>query len=234
MPEINLIAETRTETGSGPARRLRTEGKIPATVYGHGIDPLSVSVDGRELRAALTTESGTNALINLSVGSDEHLTLARVLQRDPVRHTVTHIDFQVVSRDELITADVGITLVGEARAIAEGGGVIDQQTFSLTIEAVPANIPNSIEVDISGLEIGAAIRVGDIALPEGVSTAVDPEEPIVTGALPMAEIVEPTEGEEALAEGEAVEGTEGEEGAAEGEAGEAAAEAEGASGDTEG
>lgn len=219
MPEITLTAEPRTETGSGPARRLRAQGKIPATVYGHGIDPLSVAVDGRDLRSALTTESGTNALINLDVGSESHLTLARVLQRDPVRHTVVHVDFQVVSRDELITADVGITLVGEAHAVREGGGVVDQQTFSLTIQAVPASIPHTIEVDISALEIGSAIRVGDVVLPDGVTTAVDPEEPIVTGALPMAEVEEaPAEGAELLAEGEVVEGTGGEAGA-EGKAG---------------
>ena len=232
MPEINLTAESRTETGSGPSRRLRAGGKIPATVYGHGIDPLSIAVDGRELRSALTTESGTNALINLSVGADSHLTLARVLQRDPVRNNVTHIDFQVVSRDELITADVGITLVGEARAVSEGGGVVDQQTFTLNIAAIPANIPNTIEVDISGLEIGAAIRVGDLTLPEGVSTSVDPEEPIVTGAIPAVEVEEPAEGEELLAEGEAVEGTEGAE--TEAAAGAAEAQDEAAAGDAEG
>ncbi|MGI8792939.1 MAG: 50S ribosomal protein L25 [Acidimicrobiales bacterium] len=207
MPEINLTAESRPETGSAPARRLRTEGKIPAVVYGHGIDPLAVSVGGREVRAALTTESGTNALINLSIGADSHLTLARVLQRDPVRNTVTHIDFQVVSRDELITADVGITLIGEPKAVHEGGGVVDQQIFTLTIEAIPANIPNSIEVDISELEIGGAVRIGDLNLPEGVSTAVDADEPIVTGALPALEVVEEPEVEEGE---EGVEGVEGE------------------------
>lgn len=230
MPEINLTAETRTETGSGPARRLRTEGKIPAVVYGHGIDPLSVAVDGRELRAALTTESGTNALINLSVGSDSLLTLARVLQRDPVRHTVTHIDFQVVSRDELITADVGIVLTGEAKTLTNAGGVVDQQAFTLTIEAVPANIPHSIEVDITDLEVGGVVRVGDLVLPDGVSAIADPEDPIVAGAIPQTEDLDAAAAEaagEVAPEGGEAEAADGEQGGDASEGGDVPAESEG-------
>jgi large subunit ribosomal protein L25 len=179
MAEISLKAETGRQSGTSASKRLRREGKIPGVVYGHGIDPLSVAVDGRELRHALTGESGLNALLNLQLDGASHLTMAKVLQRDPVRGTVTHVDFQVVSRDEVVTADVPIHLVGEAKAVHAEGGVLEHPLTSLTVHATPATIPNVIEVDISDLAVGDAIRVGDLKLPTGVTTDVDPEEAIV-------------------------------------------------------
>ncbi|HEX3947367.1 MAG TPA: 50S ribosomal protein L25, partial [Acidimicrobiales bacterium] len=102
MPEITLHAEIGRPLGSRPARRLRTEGKIPGVVYGHGTDPVPVAVAGRELRVALSGESGTNTLLSLDTGETTYLTLARELQRHPVKGTVTHVDFQIVRRDEII------------------------------------------------------------------------------------------------------------------------------------
>ena len=179
MAEIELVAETGREAGSRASKRLRREGKIPAVVYGHGIDPIAVAVDARELRHALNTDAGVNALLNLKIGGQTQLTMARVLQRHPVRQTVTHVDFQVVRRDEVMSADVNFALVGEATEVTSNDGVVDQVLFSLTVNATPANIPQHLEVDISGLRIGDAIRVGDLRLPSGVTTDVDPEEPIV-------------------------------------------------------
>ena len=110
MAEITLVAEPGRTTGSSESRRLRAAGRIPAVVYGHGMEGLSVSVDGRELRHALSGDAGTNQLLELKIGSDSHLAMARVLQRHPVRHTVMHVDFQVVSRDEVISAEVPLVL----------------------------------------------------------------------------------------------------------------------------
>jgi large subunit ribosomal protein L25 len=179
MAEITLVAETGRAPGSPESRRLRREGKIPAVVYGHGIDPLPVAVDGRELRHALTGESGLNALVNLKVEGATHLTMARVLQRHPVRGTVTHVDFQVVSRDEVVHADVPIHIVGEPKAVLSEGGVVDHSLTTLAVLATPALIPHVIEVDVTNLRVGDAIRVGDLTLPAGVVTEVDPDEAIV-------------------------------------------------------
>jgi large subunit ribosomal protein L25 len=162
--------------------------------------------------------------------------MARVLQRHPVRNTVTHVDFQVVRRDEVMSADVAFTIVGEAKHVSDNDGVVEQALFALTINATPSAIPQHLEVDISDLRIGDAIRVGDLKLPAGVTTDIDPEEAIVVaqGAqtteldlIPEADIEALHELAEAVAEQEAAEGEGGDgesggEGAAEG--GEAPAE----------
>jgi len=179
MADIQLVAETGREAGSRSSNRLRREGKIPGVIYGHGIDPIPVAIDTRELRHALNTDAGANALLNLTVDGTSHLTMARVLQRHPVRNTVIHVDFQVVRRDEVMAADVSFILVGEAKDVTNNEGVIEQALFSLTVNATPANIPQHIEIDISKLKIGDAIRVGDLRLPAGVTTETDPEEAIV-------------------------------------------------------
>jgi large subunit ribosomal protein L25 len=198
MEEVALAAEPGRTTGSAAARRLRTAGKIPAVVYGHGIDPQSVAVDGRSLRLALSREAGLNALINLDVGGTQHLAMARQLQRDPVRGTVAHVDFVIVRRDEVVTAEVPVHLLGEAEKVQRADGLVEQQVFSLTVQATPANIPAAIEVDISGLDIGDVIRVGDLPLPSGVATELDPEEPVVAGqASRVAADIEAVEAEAA-------------------------------------
>jgi len=219
MEEVTLTAELGRPVGSRPSRRLRTAGKVPAVLYGHGTDPMVLAVDSRELRNALTGDAGLNALITLNVDTDSHLAMARHLQRHPVKGTVDHVDFVIVRRDEIVTADVPINLVGEATAVNQEGGIVEQQLFSLPIKALPMDIPASLEADISGLIIGEAVRVADLKLPSGVETEVDPEDAVVVCQPPAAvELPEPE-----VAEGE--EGVEGEEGApaAEGEGGEAAA-----------
>jgi large subunit ribosomal protein L25 len=223
MSEVTLKAAPGREPGSRAAGRLRVVGQIPAVVYGHTISPVPVSVDWRELRAALTTEAGANALINLEVGTDTHLAVVRDMQRHPIRHDVLHIDFQVVSRDEIIAMDVPVTLTGENETIEKtDGATIEQQMHSITIKSTPGNIPNEISVDISGLEVGAAIRVSDLSLPAGVETDIDPDETVVSVMIVQIELPEPVEGEE-LPEGEEAAAAEGgeaptAEAAAEGEA----------------
>lgn len=181
MEEVTLAAQAGRVTGSAAARRLRTAGKVPAVLYGHGVDPQPLAVDGRALRLALNHEAGLNALISLDVAGHRHLAMARQLQRDPRRGTVTHVDFVIVRRDEVVTAEVPLHLEGEAEAVHREDGLVEQQVFSLTVHATPAHIPPHIEVDISGLGIGDVIRVGDLRLPRGVTTDLDPEEPVVAG-----------------------------------------------------
>ncbi len=206
MAEISLTVDTDRPRGSGPTRRLRAAGKIPGVVYGHGMEPLPVAVDARSLRSALSTEAGLNALLSLEVGSAEdgktkHLTMAREVQRDPVRGMIIHVDFLIVRRDEVMTSDVRVTLVGEALQVHRGDGMVDHQLFTLAVQAVPTRVPNEIEVDVSSLAIGDTVRVGDISLPEGVSTEVDPETPVVVGQPPQvrAEDLVPEGAEEPLA-----------------------------------
>jgi len=226
MAELTLVAEPGRPTGTRPSRRLRHEGRIPAVVYGPGVEPISVSVAARDLRTVLSTEAGLNAVLSLQVDGKRFLTLARELQRHPVRGTVTHVDFQVVDPDREVSAEVPINLIGEAVELHRSDGVLEQQMFSLTIKSRPADIPSHFELDISEIVIGASVRVADIAIPAGVSTDVDPESIVAIGQPPRVVVEEVPEGE--AAEGE--EGAEGEEAAGEGGAAEASAEGGGESG----
>ena len=218
--EVTLTAEPGRTTGTRPSGRLRHEGRIPGVVYGHGISPLSVSVSRKELRAVLHTEAGHNAVINLTVGSDKHLTIVKDLQRHPVRNEVTHVDFLVVNPNEVATVDVPISLQGESQALHAANGTIDQRLHTLSVSTTPGKIPNEIAVDVSGMDIGDHIRVADLKLPAGVSTDVDPEETValaqVTRATLEAEQLEEEAAEaaaaaaEEAAEGEAAETAEAE------------------------
>lgn len=194
MAEITLVAEAGRTVGSRPSARLRAAGRVPGVVYGHGAEPIAVSVDARELRHALSGGAGLNQLLSLNVGGEAHLALARELQRHPVRHTVTHVDFQVVNRDEVITAEVPITLVGEAKAVESDRGVVGQVLMALSVHARPGDIPAGIEVDVTGLAVGDTVRVEDLDLPKGVSTDVDGSEAVVV-ATPGQMGVVPEAGE---------------------------------------
>jgi len=224
MPEISLVADAGRPAGSSSARRLRASGKIPGVVYGHGMDPLPVAVDARALRSALTSDAGLNALLSLSVDGTQHLTMAREIQRDRVRGTVTHVDFQIVRRDEVVAADVPVTLIGDAIEVHRGDGVVAQEIFSLTVRATPDRLPHAIEIDISGLAIGDHVRVGDLKLAEGVSTDVDPETAILVAQPPQVSEADLITEDQAAEAAEAEAAAEGEEGAA-AEGGEGAASA---------
>ncbi|HEX4219952.1 MAG TPA: 50S ribosomal protein L25 [Acidimicrobiales bacterium] len=222
MPETTLVAEPGRPTGTRPTRRLRHEGKIPGVVYGHGIDAVPVSVVAREFRTAMSGEASLNTLLTLDVSGTTYLTLARDIQRHPVKGTVTHIDFLIVRRDEVIAAEVTITLVGEAVEVHHGDGVVDQQLFTLPIRAIPTAIPSSLELDISELIIGGSLKVSDIKLATGVTADIDEDVSVVVGQPPRVA----TTGEEGF-EGEAAEGQEGAVAEAEVEAGGATGEGEG-------
>src|SRR5438270_11388631 len=223
MPEITLAAESGRSAGSRPSSRLRAAGRIPGVIYGHGTDPVAVSVEGRALRTALTGDSGLNALLALEVDGTTHLHMAREIQRQPVRGTVIHVDFQIVRRDEIVSADVPLSLIGDAVEVRNNDGVVQQELHNISVNATPGRIPSVIEVDVSGMTIGDAIRIGDLTLPEGVTTDLDPEEAIVVAsASVLTAELEELEAEAAEAGAEAAagaEGAEGDEGGAQQEAG---------------
>lgn len=209
MEQVSLRAHTGRAPGSRSSRRLRREGQVPAVVYGHGLRPLNIAVDARELYAALHTDLGSNAVINLEVeGGDDILTLARVITRHPFRSEYQHIDFVQVSLTETVTTDVAIHFEGEAAGTLEGG-VFSPARTHVQIEAVVTNIPSYIELDISGVEIGGSLRIEDLPEIAGVTYLEDPEAVVMSITFPAAEIEEPVSEEEEALEGEAAEAAEG-------------------------
>jgi large subunit ribosomal protein L25 len=198
MPETTLTAHTGREIGSSSTRRLRSEGKIPGVVYGHGSEPVSVAVVAREFQIAMSGEAGLNTLLQLDVDGKNLLTMARDIQHHPVRNVVTHVDFLIVNRDELISTEVTINLVGEAVEVAHGDGIVDQQLFTLHVKAKPTEIPPSVDIDISSLIIGGALHVSDIVIPAGVELETDPDATVVAGNPPRVQVA--TAAEEAADE----------------------------------
>jgi large subunit ribosomal protein L25 len=173
MPQVTLHALTSRERGSASSRRLRHEGAIPGVVYGHGVGPLPVSVNAKEFRTAVSGEQGLNALITMDADGTTYTVMAREIQRHPVRGTVSHVDFQVVDPNQTVVAEVPLHLVGDAVEVRHADWEVDQQMFSIEVKTRPDRIPHSIEVDISELTAGAAIRIGDLVLPEGVEAVDD-------------------------------------------------------------
>jgi large subunit ribosomal protein L25 len=178
MSDITLASEPRTELGSGPSGRLRKAGKVPAVVYGLGTDPISISVPARELSHVLSSESGANTLISLDVEGETVLTLARQIHRHPTRGEYVHVDFVRISRDVAVAAEIPLNLTGEPKGVKDGG-LLEQLLFNVTIEAMPGNIPVSIDHEIGALEIGEQVLIGGLALPEGVTTPMDEAQVVV-------------------------------------------------------
>jgi large subunit ribosomal protein L25 len=196
--QLLLNAETGREEGSRSSRRLRREGRVPAVVYGMENDPVVVSVAWPDLRAALTTDAGINAVITLNIDGSEQLSIVKDLQRHSVRRDVIHVDFLRVTADQQIEAEVPIILIGEALEVTRADGMVDQTLYHLTVSAKPAEVPDEVEVDISALSLGDSIYVSDIALPAGVTTLVDPEDTVAHSVVTRST-------REAMAEDEAAE-----------------------------
>ena len=220
MSETVLLAESGRAAGSAASRRLRTEGRIPAVVYGHGMEPLPVSVDRRELRQALSGAAGLNTILDLTVDGNVYPTLIKDIQRHPVRRSVQHIDFIQVNLNEEIVVNVPIHLEGEAREVLLNNGLVDLAIQELPVRTTPRMIPDAIVIDTTEMTMDSVIRVEDIELPSGVVAELEPDVAVVTVLVMRAAELE-TEGE--AGEGEAAEG-EGAaaEAAAEGDSGDAA------------
>lgn len=202
--ELKLVAERREGSGKGVARKLRAAGRVPAIVYGQGIDPASVSVDARELHHVLHA-GGANVLLDLVVDGKPQLALARDVQHDLIRGRFVHVDFLVVSRTEKITIAVPVQVIGEAIGV-KAGGVLEHHLWELQAECLPGDVPEAVQADITELAVGDSLKVGDLAVPADV-TILSPADELVLAVVPpqareVAEVVEGLEGEVA-AEGEA-------------------------------
>ncbi len=204
MSETVLQADTGRRAGSSDARRLRAEGKIPAVVYGHGMDPVSIAVDRRELRQALSGASGMNTILDLTVDGTVYPTLIKDIQRHPVKRSVQHIDFIQVNLNEEIVVSIPIHLEGEAKDVAANGGLVDLTMQELEVRTTPRNIPDGVTINISEMDMDTVIRVEDLPLPSGVTAEADPEAPVVT-VLTMRTPVLDAEEEAAEAAAEAAE-----------------------------
>lgn len=219
MDQTVVTATPGRELGTRPSRRLRAQGRLPGVVYGLGRDPITVSVGYAELRDALKTSAGLNTVITLDMdGGDAETVIVRSVQRDPIKRVVTHADFLRIDPSVPIKVKVPINLVGEPIEVLEEGGLIEQNMFEIEVEVSPMSIPEVIEADISAMTLDSRISVGDLNLPDGVTTALDEEisvvSPVISRAAKMGLDEDELEGE--LAEGEEGEG-EGEPGDGEGE-----------------
>ena len=181
-----LSAETGRATGSAASRRLRAADRIPAVLYGHGMEPISLSVARRDLRVALSGPAGQNTILSLNIGGTSYNAIVKEMQRHPVRRTVAHIDFVQINLSEEITMQVPVHLVGTAKAVVSAGGLVDPAVDTIEVRTTPANVPNEISIDISDLTPDSVIRLSDIPMPAGVSAIGDPEMPVVTVLMSRA------------------------------------------------
>ena len=219
MNVVPLTVETGRETGSGNARRMRAQGHLPATVYGLGLPVVSVTVERRELRRALTTAAGENALLELSYADERHYALVKEIQRHPVRRDPLHVDFQRIDPEAPMQLTVPISLLGEAKQVTSNGGIVEHVLPALVVSVRPDSIPNELTTEISHLEIDNVVTVGDLSLPAGVTTDLDPGTPVVTATLTRAAMVA------IRGEGEGEEGGEASSDESAGEAGDESADA---------
>jgi large subunit ribosomal protein L25 len=218
MSETVLVAETGRSTGSADARRLRREDSIPAVVYGLGMDPLSISVARSALRVALSGPAGMNTVLDLSVDGTVYPAIVKELQRHPVRRTVQHVDFIQIDLNEDIRVSVPVRLVGEAKEVQDGNGLVDLAMSEIEVSTTPRTIPDEIVIDVSHMTMDTTITLGEVEMPAGVVATADPELPVVTVLTMRTPVLDEEEAAAAEeAEAEAAEGAEGAE-AAEGEA----------------
>ncbi len=183
MSELLLKASTGRAEGTRPSRRLRREGQIPAVVYGLGADPVQVSVVWTELREAITTDLGLNALITLEIDGKKQLSLVKDIQRHPVRRDVLHVDFIRLEEGAEVEVEVPLVLTGEAKAVDQASGMVDQIIHMLPVFAKPGSIPDVLHADITDLQVGNSLRVGDIEMPAGVRPAVEPDVAFAVGLI---------------------------------------------------
>ncbi|MFN2489721.1 MAG: 50S ribosomal protein L25/general stress protein Ctc [Actinomycetota bacterium] len=186
MAEVKLTAERRRGKGKGVARKARAAGKVPGILYGRGMEPVAVQVDRRDLAIALHTDAGMNVLLDIDIDGEKTLALTRELQRDPVRGTLLHADFVKVDRTQEIEVEVPVHLTGEAPGVKEGG-VLEHQLFTVHVRCLPAEVPERIEADISGLGVAESLKVADVA--DGLNYTIlnDPDVVVAMIAAPVSQ-----------------------------------------------
>jgi large subunit ribosomal protein L25 len=196
MSEVKLAAEPRTEFGKGAARRIRRDDKVPGVVYGHGADPVHITLPGHDLLMALRTP---NVLIALELDGKNELVIPKAVQRDPLKGFLEHVDLLLVRRGEKVSVEIPIHTEG---ALAPGGNLLEHVLDTLPVEAEATHIPESVSVSIEGLAAGASVLARDIALPSGVALAVEDDAVVLQVLAAQAEEApaEGAEGEEESAE----------------------------------
>jgi large subunit ribosomal protein L25 len=204
MSDSVLIAEAGRTTGSAESRRIRREDRIPAVVYGKGMEPISISVNRRDLRVALSGTAGMNTILDLTVDGTVYPSIVKDMQRHPVRRTVAHVDFIQIDLSEEITVSVPVRLEGEAKQVAMNNGLVDQQMMEIQIRTTPRSIPDELVIDISDMTVDTVITVADVPLPNGVVAVSAEDQTVVTAVTLRVATDEPVAGD-----------SEGEEGAAE-------------------
>lgn len=181
MKQIKLNVHGRTETGRGPAKRLRASGNVPAVLYGKHIDPVSLVVDNAELGRLLKETAGAAALIELSQdGQKPVLSVVQEVQKNPITDKVLHIDFHEVSAKEEMETHVNIHLIGEAFGVKNQNGIVEFVTHTIDIRCLPKNLPTFVELDVSNLKVGEALHVKELPQYEGVTYTADPDHVIVS------------------------------------------------------
>jgi large subunit ribosomal protein L25 len=193
VPEVHIAAQTRDEFGKGAARRIRRDGLVPAVLYGHGTQTRHLTLPGHDLMLALKTPNVLLYLDGLRNGSE--IALPKAVQRDPIRGFLEHVDLILVRRGEKVTVEVPLRVTGE---LAPGEGMVDQQLVQIPLEAEATNIPQGIDIDVEGMEVGAAVHASDLKLPSGVSLQIDPETLILHVIARQAEEPEEEEAGEAV------------------------------------
>jgi large subunit ribosomal protein L25 len=184
VAEVKIQAESRSEFGKGAARRIRRDHKVPAVLYGHGNDPVHITLPGHDTMLALKT---ANALLSIELNGDSQLALPKQVQRDPLKGTIEHVDLVIVRRGEKVQVDIAVHIEGEA--ISDTLVVTEQQT--ILVEAEATHIPDGVTVSVQGLDVGDQIHASDLQLPPGTTLAIDPETLIVNvTAAPTAEQLE--------------------------------------------
>jgi large subunit ribosomal protein L25 len=230
---MKLVVQERERLGSAEARRMRKQGLIPGVLYGRS-NPHAISVRERELRHALTTSAGLHAILDVVLEGQKstHPSVLKEYQLDPIRGKLTHIDLQEVRLDQPIQASVTVNLIGEPAGVKEGG-VLSQVSREVNVEALPMEIPEHLDIDVSGMQMGDTLRLTELEVPDNVKLLDDPEVTVLATVTMPTRVEEP---EEALEEGEEAElegvpSEEQPEGAAEGEGEPAADAASGESGE---
>ena len=215
--ETVLKATAREGRGKGPARRLRADGKVPGVLYGHGVEPVAISLSSQDLLHFFHATHGAAMVVDLEIDGTVHLAIPREIQRDHLRGRYVHIDFLEVRRDEKVKMSVEIHETGEAPGV-KTGGVIEHHLREVEIECLPGDVPEQITADVSELELGDMLRLADITAPNGVTFLTDLTTPVISVVTPAAlrteaDLLLPGEEAAEVAEAPAEEAAEGAEAA---------------------
>jgi len=205
MAMVSFSATAREKGGKGAARQLRARGQVPAVIYGHGREPMSLSLNARDLDKLLGHIQAESTVIEVTVEGHTAKTLIREIQRHPIKRQILHVDFQALVAGEKVIVSIPIVLIGTAEGVKLEGGVLEQPLRELEIEVDPSNIPDHVELDVTNMMIGDSLHVSDLKVPEGVEIQDDPETSVAVLAAPRAVIEETpaAEGVEGAAEGAA-------------------------------